>query len=99
MPVIFKTPTSHSVLMLDKDAELMISAMETSGNIPGALFPEYIADSLDSLIKKVKIESDNEIPDQDDDSNHVSINNKALPLIELMKTAIENNEKLLWDKG
>lgn len=99
MPVIFSTPSSHRVFMFDKDASMMLKAMKTSGNIPGALFPDAIDDALKSLQERVQLESRDEVELETDDDNHVGIEKKALPLIELMQRAIEKNEKLLWEKG
>lgn len=99
MPVIFSTPTSHRVFMLDKDAEFMLKAMKTSGNIPGALFAEAIPNALEALKDRIKLESNDETSDKTDESNHVDLNTKALPLIELMQRAIEQTEKLMWDNG
>ena len=99
MPVIFSTPTSHRVFMFDKDANMMLKAMKTSGNIPGALFPEALGDALAALQERVQLESNDEDDSVADDDNHVGVQTKALPLIELMQRAIEQNEKLLWEKG
>jgi len=99
MPVIFSTPSSHRVFMFDKDANKMLKAMKTSGNIPGALFPEAIEDALSSLEERVQLESNDEIETVAEDDNHVGIQTKAMPLIELMQRAIEQNEKLLWEKS
>ena len=98
MPVIFKTPTSHTVLMFDKDAALMLSAMKISGNIPGALFPEDITDALEALQDRIKLEKSNEEETNNDD-NHVGVHTKAIPLIELMQRALKEDEKLLWNEG
>ena len=99
MPVVFNTPTSHRVTMFDKDATFMLKAMKTSGNIPGALFAEAIPDALKGLEERIKLESNDEASENTDDSNYVGLNTKALPLIKLMQRAIEQNEKLMWDKG
>ncbi len=99
MPVIFSTPSSHRVFMFDKDASMMLKAMKTSGNIPGALFPEAIDDALKALQERVQLESNDENESATDDDNHVGIQKKALPLMELMQRAIEQNEKLLWEQG
>lgn len=99
MPVIFSTPTSHRIFMFDKDAQIMLKAMNTSGNIPGALFPEMIAEALRALQERVQVESHSEEEQANDDDAPVGINTKALPLIELMQRAIEKNEKFLWEQG
>jgi len=99
MPVIFSTPSSHRVFMFDKDATMMLKAMKTSGNIPGALFPEAINDALMALQERVQLDSSDEDEATTEDDNHIEIQKKALPLIELMQRAIEQDEKLLWEKG
>jgi len=101
MPVIFSTPTSHRVFMFDKDANMMLKAMKTSGNIPGALFPEAISEALSALEDRVQLENneEEETNSTDKNSDHVGMKTKALPLIELMQRAIEQNEKLLWEEG
>ncbi|MEH6457251.1 MAG: DUF1840 family protein [Cocleimonas sp.] len=108
MPVIFCTPTSHRVFMFDKDAAFMLNAMKTSGNIPGALFSEAVTGALESLKSRIELDANEEGSNEEDteqssandnDSNYVGVNTKALPLIELMERAIEQNEKLMWDKG
>jgi len=85
--------------MLDKDAQFMLKAMETSGIVPGALFAEALPKALAALKSRVQVESNDEEPTEDEDQGYVDINTKAFPLIELLEEAIENDEKLLWDKG
>ena len=102
MPVIFSTPTSHRVFMLDKDADFMLKAMQTSGNIPGALYSEAASDALEALKSRIELDSEEDSeknPDGGDNKDYIGINTKALPLIELMQRAIDQNEKLIWDKG
>lgn len=100
MPVIFSTPTSHRVFMLDKDAAFMLKAMKTSGNVPGALYPDAIVSALDALKLRIEIEVENEDEEKSEvNTEQVEVNTKALPLIELLQRAIEQNEKLMWDKG
>jgi len=99
MPVIFKTPTSHRVIMLDKDANMMLKTFHTSGKIPGALYPEAIPDALDALKTRIKLESHDEGVEKNEDDKHVGLHTRAFPLIKLMQSAIEKSETLMWDKG
>lgn len=105
MPVIFSTPTSHRVFMLDKDAAFMLKAMRTSGNIPGALFSEDIPSALSELQARLQLEQQNHEENEEQnaatnqDNDFVSINTKALPLVELLERAVAQNEKLLWTEG
>ncbi|MEH6456516.1 MAG: DUF1840 family protein [Cocleimonas sp.] len=98
MPVVFKTATSHRVVLLNRDANMMLKTFNTSGNIPGALYPEAIPDALESLKTRIKLESREENLTQNKDSDHVDINTRAFPLIGLMQSAIENNETLMWNQ-
>ncbi len=99
MPVIFKTATSQRVIMLDKDANMMLKTFHTSGNIPGALYAEAIPDALEALQNRIKLESHDEDVAQTKEDKHVGLQTKAFPLIELMQSAIEKKETLMWDKG
>ena len=99
MPVVFRTATSQRVIMLDKDANMMLKTFHTSGNIPGALYAEAIPDALEALQARIKIESQEDGGEQAEEDNHVGLHTKAYPLIELMQSAIEKKQTLMWDKG
>ena len=99
MPVIFSTPTSHRVFMFDKDAKIMLEAMRTSGTIPGALYPEALADALKGIQERIQKDTSPEDEKSTEETQAVGIQTKALPLIELIQSAIVENEKLLWKQG
>ena len=100
MPIIFRTPTSQRVIMLDQHAEMILKTIHTSGNVPGALYPEAIPAAIEALEAKIKLESQNdEESAQTEDSDAVDLQTRSLPLIELMKSAVEKNETVMWDKG
>lgn len=100
MPIIFRTPTSQRVIMLDQHAEMILKTIHTSGNVPGALYPEAIPAAIEALEAQIKLESQNdEESAQTEDSDAVDLQTRSLPLIELMKSAVEKNETVMWDKG
>lgn len=100
MPIIFKTQTSQRVIMLDKDANMMLKTFHTSGNVPGAMYPDAIPDALVALETRIKLEThEEEVAKTEGDNNQVGLHTKAFPLIKLMKSAIEKNETLMWNKG
>ena len=100
MPIIFRTPTSQRVIMLDQHAEMILKTIHTSGNVPGALYPEAIPAAIEALDARIKLESLNdEESAQTEDSDAVDMQTRTLPLIELMQSAVEKNETLMWDKG
>ena len=79
----------------------MLEAMQTSGNIPSAMYPEALPDALVALQNRINLESDTDADDatQTPDSEHVNSKTKAAPLIELIQQAIAQNEKLMWEDG
>ena len=99
MPVVFRTPTSQRVIMLDQHAAMILKAIHTSGNIPGALYPDAIPAAIEALEDRIKLESQNdEASAQSEDSDEVDFHTRSTPLIELMQSAVEKNETLMWDK-
>ncbi len=65
----------------------------------GALYPEAIPAALEALKARIKLESNDEDLAQIEDSDRVGIHTRAFPLFELMQSAIEKTETLMWDKG
>ncbi len=99
MSIIFNTSTSQRVIMLDRDAEIMLKTIHTSGSVPGALYPEAIPAAIEALEARIKLESHEEESAKTEDSDAVDMQTRAFPLIELMHSAIEKNETLMWDEG
>ncbi len=77
--------------------------MGHSGTIPGAIQAEDLPKALELLKASVRAEmaidqDSDQVKDSEDSENYVSIDKRAMPLIELLEAAIEQNEDVMWDE-
>jgi hypothetical protein len=81
-------------------AKKLIRSMGHSGSIPGAIRADDLPLALTSL--KAAIQSEMVVIDEDEDASaresddFVSIDKRALPLIELLEAAIAQNDDVMW---
>lgn len=100
MLVTFTTEAYADITMFGDVAKQMLTMMGNSGNIPGALLADDIPAALDNLEKAVQNQLIEDQPDNsDDDEPKVSLSARALPLIELLKSAAEQGKDVIWDKS
>ena len=104
MLVTFKTEAYASITMFGDVAVALLKLMGHSGTVPGALMPEDIPDALERLKTGVAANPDATLDPQgdkgDDDEEerpHVSLANRALPLIELLQAAQADNKHVMWE--
>jgi hypothetical protein len=100
MLVTFTTEAYADITMFGDVAKQMLKMMGNSGNIPGAMLAEDIPAAVERL--QVAIQNndalDEQINDTDDDEPKVSLSTRAIPLIELMKSAAEQGKNVMWDE-
>ena len=101
MLITFKTEAHASITMFGDVAVTLLELMGHSGTVPGALMPEDIPDALQRLQKAVTANPnahlDPKSDKEEDDNTHVSLANRALPLIELLKAAQAENKHVMWE--
>ena len=101
MLVTFKTDVGN-ITMFGDVALHMIKMMGHSETIPGAILAEDLPEALKQLktaLAKEKTPPSTEDDDKDDEDEKepaVSINQRALPLVNLLADAIEANCDLMW---
>jgi hypothetical protein len=104
MLVTFKTKGYADITMFGEVALRLIGLMGHSGSIPGAL----AADDLPEAIRRLRAAADTDKHDSadastaDDDEKEfgeqrVSLANRALPLIELLESAEQNQTPVMWN--
>lgn len=102
MLVTFKTDVGN-ITMFGDVALHMIKLMGHSETIPGAILAEDLPLALSQLKTALAEEkepppTDNEDDDGDDDTKPIiSINQRALPLVNLLTAAVEANCDLMWE--
>lgn len=104
MLITFKTRAYADVTMFGDVALKLIKMMGRRDTVPSAIEPEDIPEALKML--RVGIAADDaaakevEAEDSDDETEKiVSIHNRALPLIELLQAAHDENVPVMWEEG
>jgi hypothetical protein len=102
--VTFKTTAYADIVMFADAAQSLLKLMGQSGNVPGAIMGEDVADALDQLQNNLKNHSEPEQPDAnagldaDEESNRVALATRAVPLIELLEAAKAATANVMWDE-
>lgn len=100
MLITFRSDAGPSVQMFEHIAVAMLKRMDHSETIPGAILAEDMEHYLGALQSSLNL--DPGLPNdagEDDDfiDQPVSLQQRAFPLIELMKKAALAKKNLMWD--
>lgn len=99
MLIKFETNSYPSIEMFDYIAKKLIYLMGHSGTIPSAINAKDIPVALHKLRQAlenvVEVKEDNNKSFDEEES--ISLNKRARPLIELLESAIENNDEVMWE--
>lgn len=96
MIVTFKTKAYADITMFGDVAKDMLKIMGHSGTIPGAFQPQDLPAALANLQKAVESSKAAE-QDPKDGEFKPGLSHRALPLINLLKAAIDANADVMWD--
>lgn len=107
--VRFETENHHAISYFTTDAERLLLAMGCSGKVPGALRAEDLPGALAALERTVaRVEqasppADPKPDDRDDQENDAEpptpLRQRAFPLVELLKAAIEGEHMVTWQSS
>ena len=103
MLVTFKTEAYANITMFGDIAIALLELMGHSGSVPGALLAEDIPAALARLEEGVaanpdaSLDSGANAKSDDSDEPRVSLNHRALPLIELLTAAAATKQNVMWD--
>ena len=104
MLVTFKTEAYANITMFGDVAVALLRLMSQSGTVPGALMPEDIPAALERLKAAVAANPDAPLDPQsakgeedEGKGTHVSLAHRALPLIELLTAAAEQQKYVMWE--
>ncbi len=102
MLITFETKAYANITMFGEIAKKLIKAMGHSGTVPGAIQAKDLPKALEQLKAYLRAEmatvKDAQDKTSEDDENYVSIDKRAMPLVELLEAAIEQNEAVMWDE-
>ena len=98
MLVTFSTKNHADITMFGDVALALLKMMGHSGTIPGAILAEDVPKKLDRLtaaIAKEKAATPKDDKDMDKEPE-ISLSNRALPLINLLNAAVNENANVMW---
>jgi hypothetical protein len=110
MPITFTTKSYADITMLNDTGEVMLELMDFGSLMPGAIAANDVPQALSNLQKNLADKSDqkdqeydenedeNEDEDEDgeDQTSPVSMTTRAMPLLELLKSAANNDNNVSW---
>jgi len=99
MLITFKTSAYANITMLGDVGFKMLEMIAFGTTVPGAINAEDVAQALDNL--KMALEK---MPQQveaagdaDDDQPAVSLHTRAVPLVQLLQAAVEEETYVRWE--
>jgi len=100
MLVTFKTEFAASVTLFDSIALSLLNMMGYSKLVPGAIRAEDVPEALNSLNKAIAgLPEEKPMQDEDQEDERVSLRNRALPLITLLRSAADTKSYVIWEEG
>ena len=104
MLITFKTRAYADVTMFGEVALKLIKLMGRRETVPSAIEPEDIPQALKMLRAGIAaddaVAKEDEAESNDDETEDpVRVHNRALPLIELLQAAHEQNIPVMWEEG
>ncbi len=103
MLIVFKCQACANITMFGSVAQQLIQMMGSGNAIPGAITAENVPDALkrlQSALSRYKETDDQQSStDEDDEQNEpsVSLAHRAIPLIDMLKAAIEDEADVIWE--
>lgn len=101
MLVTFRTEAHAGITMFGDMAKLMLKKMGHNATIPGAILAEDIPAALNSLTSEIEADTDISTETEKNawDDQSVSLQSRAMPLIELLKAASEQHCNVMWEEA
>jgi hypothetical protein len=98
MLVKFSCAEYENITMFGEVAKKLLTLMGHSATVPGALAAEDIPEALSRLKKGIaQAKSSPENQPDDNDDEPVSLEHRAIPLINMLEAAAKNKKSVLWE--
>ncbi len=105
MLVTFTTSSHADITMFGDVASSLLKMMGQSGNVPGAIMAEDVAPALASLNAALAARDDQgsdtggpSSEGDDESAQKVKLGTRAVPLIELLKSAEAAGDNVTWEQ-
>jgi hypothetical protein len=98
MLLTFKTRAHANITMFGEVGKKMLEMMDFGSRIPGAIRAEDLPSALANLEAALnRMPREENPPPGKDDQPKVGLHTRAMPLIELLKAAIEDEDGVSWE--
>ena len=99
MLITFKTKSYSNITMFGDVGAKLLKMMDFGVSVPGAIIAEDVPQALSNLKKGLEsvMEVVEPAGDADDDQPAVSLHTRAVPLIELLQSAIDDENIVRWE--
>lgn len=99
MLVTFKTKSYANIVMFGDIGTKLLEMMDFGTSMPGAIIPEDVSQALSNLHRGLESAEQTVEPavNADEDQPAVDIHTRALPLIELLQSAIDEQNHVRWE--
>jgi hypothetical protein len=97
MPITFTTKSYADITMLNDVGEAMLEMIDFGNPIPGAIAAKDVHQALTNLQKNLVDENDKKgLNKEDGDQPSVALSTRAMPLLELLTSANDNDNDVSW---
>jgi len=100
MLVTFSCPANANITMFGDVAVKLIKMMGHTGTVPSAILAKDVPVALAHLEAAIEATKQQPKPDEPADDNDetysVSVSDRALPLIDLLKAAAKDESNVMW---
>jgi hypothetical protein len=102
MPITFTTKSYANITMLNDTGGVMLELMDFGRLIPGAIASIDVPQALKNLQKNLankneQLGQEQEDEDEDEDQQSpIALITRAMPLLELLKSAADNDNNVSW---
>jgi hypothetical protein len=94
MLVTFTTDAHADISQFRDVALVLLKMMGHSGAVPGAILAADVPAALKRLT--AAIDAGRELGNEETEENVVSLKNRALPVIDLLATAVKTKSNVMW---
>ena len=99
MLITFKTKSYANIMMFGDVAQKLLKMMDYGVSVPGGIIAQDLPQALSNLQRGLESIVDVVEPagDAEQDQPAVSLHTRALPLIELLQSAIADQNNVRWE--
>jgi hypothetical protein len=88
----FKSKVTGDLIMLEVDAKRLLKIVGREEQIKGIFLPDQLQTAIEALENAVQVEE----PDSVQDPKAVSLRQRSLPMLKMMKTCKDKSVEIVW---